>query len=65
MCPDECRVHIHGEVMEDDSVPAGTHANDVHDRINAYENFITDMVRYASSQENPEKIINQLVQYIG
>ena len=23
------------------------------------------MVRYASSQENPEKIINQLVQYIG
>lgn len=65
MCPDECRVHIHGEVMEDDAVPEGTHANDVHDRINAYENFITDMVRYASSQENPEKIINQLVQYIG
>ena len=34
-------------------------------RIRNYESFITDMVRYASSEENPDKVINQLVQYIG
>ena len=35
------------------------------ERIHNYENFITDMVRYASSEENPDKVIGQLVQYLG
>ncbi|MCI6812247.1 MAG: GGDEF domain-containing protein [Lachnospiraceae bacterium] len=35
------------------------------ERISNYENFITDMVRYASSEENPDKVLNQLIQYIG
>ena len=35
------------------------------ERISNYETFITDMVRYSSSEENPDKVINQCVQYIG
>lgn len=35
------------------------------ERIRNHESFITDMVRYASSEENPDKVLNQLVQYIG
>lgn len=35
------------------------------EKISNYETFITDMVRYASSEENPDKVIDQLVQYIG
>lgn len=34
-------------------------------RIRNYESFITDMVRYASSEERPNQVLNQLVQYIG
>lgn len=34
-------------------------------RISNYESFITDMVRYASSEENPDKVLEQLVQYVG
>ena len=30
-----------------------------------YERFLTDMVRYAASEENPDKVLNQLVEYIG
>lgn len=30
-----------------------------------YERFLTDMVRYSASEENPDKVLNQLVQYIG
>lgn len=35
------------------------------ERILNYERFLTDMVRYAASEENPEKVLNQLVEYIG
>ena len=35
------------------------------ERISNYESFITEMVRYASSEENPDKVLEQLVQYIG
>ena len=35
------------------------------ERISNYETFITDMVRYSSSEENPDKVLTQLVQYIG
>ncbi|MGN0741279.1 MAG: GGDEF domain-containing protein [Candidatus Fimadaptatus sp.] len=34
-------------------------------RIMNYEGFFTDMVRYAASEENPNKVLNQLVEYIG
>lgn len=34
-------------------------------KIRNYESFFTDMVRYSSSEENPDKVLNQLVQYIG
>lgn len=30
-----------------------------------YDIFINDMIRYASSEESPDRVINQLVQYIG
>lgn len=30
-----------------------------------YERFLTDMVRYAASEETPDKVLNQLVEYIG
>ena len=29
-----------------------------------YEKFITDMIRYASSAESPDYIIQQILQYI-
>ena len=35
------------------------------ERILNYERFLTDMVRYAASEENPDKVLNQLVEYIG
>ena len=35
------------------------------ERILKYERFLTDMVRYAASEENPDKVLNQLVEYIG
>lgn len=35
------------------------------ERILKYERFFTDMVRYAASEENPDKVLNQLVEYIG
>lgn len=36
----------------------------IHDKIDTYDVFITDMVRYASSEGEPNKVINQLIQYI-
>lgn len=35
------------------------------ERILNYERFLTDMVRYAASEETPDKVLNQLVEYIG
>ena len=35
------------------------------ERILNYERFFTDMVRYAASEESPDKVLNQLVEYIG
>ena len=35
------------------------------ERLLNYERFLTDMVRYAASEENPDKVLNQLVEYIG
>ena len=35
------------------------------ERILNYERFLTDMVRYAASEENPDKVLNQLVEFIG
>lgn len=35
------------------------------ERILNYERFLTDMVRYAATEENPGKVLNQLVEYIG
>ena len=32
------------------------------ERILNYERFLTDMVRYAASEENPDKVLNQLVE---
>lgn len=29
-----------------------------------HEEFITEMIRYASSAESPDRIINQILQYI-
>lgn len=42
-------------------------AQEKHDKakLTEYETFIADMVRYTTSAEEPEKIMNQLVQYIG
>lgn len=33
--------------------------------IKNYEGFIMDMVKYASSEGNPDKVINQIMEYIG
>lgn len=30
-----------------------------------HEEFITEMIRYASSAESPDRIINQILQYIA
>lgn len=35
------------------------------ERLLNYERFLTDMVRYAASEETPDKVLNQLVEYIG
>lgn len=35
------------------------------EKITEYETFITDMLRYTSSEENPEMVLNQLLEYIG
>ena len=35
------------------------------ERILNYERFLTDMVRYAASEETPDKVLNQLVEFIG
>ena len=35
------------------------------ERILNYERFLTDMVRYAASEETPDKVLDQLVEYIG
>ena len=32
------------------------------ERILNYERFLTDMVRYGVSEENPDKVLNQLVE---
>ena len=35
------------------------------ERLLNYERFLTDMVRYAASEATPDKVLNQLVEYIG
>lgn len=35
------------------------------EKLSDYETFIADMVRYTTSEEEPDKIMNQLVEYIG
>lgn len=34
------------------------------ERLLNYERFLTDMVRYAASEETPDKVLNQLVEYM-
>ena len=35
------------------------------ERLLNHERFLTDMVRYAASEATPDKVLNQLVEYIG
>lgn len=54
------RLLYHAEIQSLEQIEKESKA-----KISNYENFITDMVRYASSEEEPDRVINQLVQYIG